>query len=653
MKDKTCWTDALELFNKGTVIPRSERIHVLRADKGTEFTSAAYLQYCLDIGIQLKLAWPKTPQEIEANERSGRTIMNIVRCMLADSTLPSILWGELIHRAVYLSNRTPHAALHNGTPYKALYGKDAHLRHLRVVGARACVLEETHNKKLESRAWEGLLVGYSLDSKSNRLYNAQTRWVREGRNVIFIETTPAPPSLDGRGFDDAEFTYTDQNDMIRDLRNYTTNNSVDALSANHAVGDPSVLKLLEVIFAVRNLDLGLSSADPSPAAEDAPADDSLASPGGVSPPESGNGAPSPAASPSGPVPARSSSGPASPPRTSGTGSAPVGAASRGRSACGRGSSRSGRDTRGGSSRGASALGGIATSGGRGSVSGRGSRGGRGSMSAPLDTRITRAISGVPNYKTRSELRRLSYSFPAMGEFADVEHMDAILRLKNYAYAVVAVQPDVPRTIQEARASPDAAKWNAAAEREMKSLNDRKVYKLVSRSAVPPRRNRIKSKWVFKRKADGFLKGRVVAQGWDQVPGLDCGSTYAPVCRIQSVRMLACIFVGFNLIFDQMDVSTAFLYADIQEQVLVEQPPGFEVKDRDGGDMVMQVEKSLYGFAQNPGNWFNTIDPVLVEIGFVALKSDPCVYLYDHNGAKTYLTLTPFRWRNGSCKSASK
>ena len=153
----------------------------------------------------------------------------------------------------------------------------------------------------------------------------------------------------------------------------------------------------------------------------------------------------------------------------------------------------------------------------------------------------------------------------------------------------------------------------------------------------PRRKLIKSKWVFERKADDSLKGRV-AQGWSQVPGLDCGSTYAPVCRIQSVQMVVCITVEFNLIFDQMDVSTAFLYAYIQEQVFFEQPPGFEVKDKNEGDMVMQLEKSLYGLAQSPGNWFNTIDPVIVDIGFVALKSDPCVYLYDHNGAKIYLTL---------------
>ena len=57
-----------------------------------------------------------------------------------------------MHTAVYLSIRAPHPALLNGTPYKALYGKDAHLDHLRVVGVRAYVHEETHTKTLESRA---------------------------------------------------------------------------------------------------------------------------------------------------------------------------------------------------------------------------------------------------------------------------------------------------------------------------------------------------------------------------------------------------------------------------------------------------------------------------------------------------------------------
>ena len=56
-----------------------------------------------------------------------------------------------------------------------------------------------------------------------------------------IEMAPVPSSLDERGFDDGEFTYDDQDEMLRDVRNYTFNHSVDSLSPEHAVGDPPVL----------------------------------------------------------------------------------------------------------------------------------------------------------------------------------------------------------------------------------------------------------------------------------------------------------------------------------------------------------------------------------------------------------------------------
>ena len=159
MKDKTHSVDFLALFNNGTVITTRDRIQGLRGDKGRGLTNADVRQYCLDTGIKLEFASQNTPQQIGANERAGRTIVNIVRCLLADSGLPKFLWGELMQTAVFLSNRSPHAALNNGTPYKALYGKDAYLGHLRVIGSRAFVHHETYTKKLEHRAWEGRLVG--------------------------------------------------------------------------------------------------------------------------------------------------------------------------------------------------------------------------------------------------------------------------------------------------------------------------------------------------------------------------------------------------------------------------------------------------------------------------------------------------------------
>ena len=70
-----------------------------------------------------------------------------------------------------------------------------------------------------------------------------------------------------------------------------------------------------------------------------------------------------------------------------------------------------------------------------------------------------------------------------------------------------------------------------------------------------------------------------------------------------------------------------------------EPPGFETQGKNGVPFVMKLGKSIYGLAQSPGNWFHTIDPVLISIGFVPLKSDTCIYIYDHDGI--IITLTPY------------
>ena len=124
--------------------------------------------------------------------------------------------------------------------------------------------------------------------------------------------------------------------------------------------------------------------------------------------------------------------------------------------------------------------------------------------------------------------------------------------------------------------PDAELWRAAAEEEMDSLEDLQVYKLVPRSTFPPGTRVYKSRWVFKVKADNTHKARLVVGSWGQVPGKDCGITYALVCRLQSVRMLLTIAAEMDWEVVQLDVKTDFLYADIEEEVFVEAAPGFEL-----------------------------------------------------------------------------
>ena len=81
--------------------------------------------------------------------------------------------------------------------------------------------------------------------------------------------------------------------------------------------------------------------------------------------------------------------------------------------------------------------------------------------------------------------------------------------------------------------------------------------------------------MFKLQADKTFKGRLVVQGWGQVAGVDCGGTFAPVCRIQSIRMVLGTAVEFDWDILQLDVQTAFLHANVEEEVYVNMAPSHE------------------------------------------------------------------------------
>ena len=188
----------------------------------------------------------------------------MVRCLLAYSRLPHFLWGELFLAASYLYNRAPHSALNHDTPYKTLHGKDADLRHLRVIGAIAFVYIETHQKKLDPRAWEGRVVGFGQDSLAYRVYHAGSQTVRESRNVIYIETPSVVPAPDFEtAFDEGTFAYDEPDDLVRDVRTFLPRKDLGSPSASLTSGDASVLRLFEQLSDETNRDLHDRSAQPS------------------------------------------------------------------------------------------------------------------------------------------------------------------------------------------------------------------------------------------------------------------------------------------------------------------------------------------------------------------------------------------------------
>jgi hypothetical protein len=164
----------------------------------------------------------------------------------------------------------------------------------------------------------------------------------------------------------------------------------------------------------------------------------------------------------------------------------------------------------------------------------------------------------------------------------------------------------------------------AIQEELNNFTRNEVWHLVPH----PNQNVVGTKWVFCNKQDehGVVtrnKGRLVAKGYSQVEGLDFDETYAPVARLESIRILLvyATYHGFKLY--QMNVKSAFLNGPIKEEVYVEQPPGFE--DSEYPTHVYKLSKALYGLKQVRRAWYECLRGFLITNGFKVKKADPTLF----------------------------
>ena len=197
LKNKTEAAESLHQYNMTVAAPLGLRIENLRCDKGGEYTGQEFRTLCVGAGINIEYTATNTPQQNGVSERDGQTLAKITRCLMKDGDFPPFMWGELMFTATYLANRSPHSTLEGATPYSKMHNLEPDLTGLRAIGVRAFVHRETYTKKLEDRAFEGKLCGYSHNSKAYRIYNPAKGTVMESRNVTFLET-PAytlPPDV--------------------------------------------------------------------------------------------------------------------------------------------------------------------------------------------------------------------------------------------------------------------------------------------------------------------------------------------------------------------------------------------------------------------------------------------------------------------------
>ena len=163
--------------------------------------------------------------------------------------------------------------------------------------------------------------------------------------------------------------------------------------------------------------------------------------------------------------------------------------------------------------------------------------------------------------------------------------------------------------------------------ELNNFKHNDVWSLVERPK-DKNVNIIGTKWVFKKKQDANdivirNKARLVAQGYSQVEGIDFGETYAPVARLESIRILIAYASHHNFKLQQMDVKSAFLNGPLNELVYVKQPPGFE--DPKFPNHVYKLNKALYGLKQAPRAWYEHLREILLDRGFEVGQIDPILF----------------------------
>ncbi|GKE68291.1 putative ribonuclease H-like domain-containing protein [Tanacetum coccineum] len=152
--------------------------------------------------------------------------------------------------------------------------------------------------------------------------------------------------------------------------------------------------------------------------------------------------------------------------------------------------------------------------------------------------------------------------------------------------------------------------------ELPQLEIQKVWILVD---LPFRKKAIGTKWVYRNKKDerGVVvrnKARLVTQGHRQEEGIYYDEVFAPMARIEAIRIFLAFSSYMGFIVYQMDVKSAFLYGKIDEEVYVSQPPGF--LDPKYPQKVYKVVKALYGLHQAPRAWYATLSTFLLKNGYI-------------------------------------
>ncbi len=582
-------SDTFAAFNEFKNMAESEsdsKIKTIRCDRGGEYMGLNFQEYCTGQGIRIEYTPPRTPEFNGVAERLNRTLEEKVSCMLNEKKMPIEFWAECLSTAVLLKNFSATPTTDGMSSYELWTGKAPPLGFLKVWGSPADVLiPKFQRKKFQAKSWRGIFVGY--EDKAFRIWDPVERTIRISRDVRVHENAMPDPSewklKDANGEVSENFTYSDLSfnpDFAGQTEIETETVSVE--------GTPETTENEDTPLVPSEASVPSSTSHFQEASNQGVYTDTSTESMHTSAPSEIQG------------PLRRSTRQKRPP---------------------------GPYQRFGSSRIASARSILAST-----------------EIHPLKN-ITVKEKPVINVSVHNSFAELegdevsniecnmsdtpaSIVLPKSTERSvKSEEMLKNIQLisENESMGFLSMTAD-PNSVEEALQSEDASNWQLAIDAEMNSMAENQTWDLVEK---PDGVNIVSSKIILRKKfrADGSVekfKARLVARGFSQTEGVDYFETYAPVVKFQSLRTILALAASEKWEVHQMDVKTAFLNGDLQEDVFMELPEG--LKEVGTENLVCKLKRSLYGLKQAPRAWYEKLENELKKWGFKHSVTDHSVFL---------------------------
>ncbi|GKB87280.1 putative ribonuclease H-like domain-containing protein [Tanacetum coccineum] len=610
----------------------NHRVKIIRSDNGTKFKNRDMLEFCGNKGIKQQYSNARTLQQNGVAKRMNRTLIKAAKTMLADSLLPTTFWAEAVSTACYIFNRVRVTKPQNKTPYELLFGHKPIISYIRPFGCHVTILDTLSVLgKFDEKCDEGFLVGYSLNSKAFRVNNLVTKKVKVNLHVKFLEEKPNVKAVGYRWMFDIDYLTDSMNYIPLSLDNQTNpdagtsevTNSAGTLptpNANASEEEVAAEELIVVPTAVKHT---AAKVRPRKSSTNSKAEEFLTELQNLKTQE--KEAYSTGISEDTPeilafrreLDELAQKHLREVPKNKATSTNSV-------------NSGSGQDNTQPADQDDSDMPELTIfNKPQKGIFDEASYDDEGMVHDFNNLPTEVAVSPIPTLRIhnihpqsqilgdpKSSVQTRSRVQQTSGAHALVSYVQKQQRNnhKDQQHCLFAcfLSQEEPKKISEALKDDS---WVEAMQEELLQFRLQQVWILVD---LPHGAKVIGTKWVYRNKRDerGVVvrnKARLVAQGHRQEEGIDYDEVFAPVARIEAIRLFLAFASFMGFIVYQMDVKSAFLYGTIDEEVYVSQPPGFV--DPDHPKKVYKVVKALYGLHQAPRAWYATLSTFLEEHGY--------------------------------------